>query len=1190
MSRKKHIDQLDLFSPFPPRGEGDSGESGGSVESVGELSLPEGLRLERNLAILAGAGAGKTYSLITMCLHLLSGARRDFAPISCAELGLLTFTEKAADEMRSRLRERLDALAEGRADEPALKDSFEAAGLQFPQPRRWRAIRDELGAATIGTFHSLCTQLLRRAPPNSGFFPHFELLDERDARALLHDLVERTLLARVERGSLLRTLVQEIGFGRLVEGLVPIATRIREEGVRPDYVQVADGPTLRALFTRELEALKAAIRAAPATKPQQRERHPQAVRVVSALSWDTVESGLQDLADALKKVQGWQPLRDAAEALSQIYGACLVAPFEAEVRELLVDIATAHEGALSSRGVLDFTGLLVQARNLLRDHPEARAEAQRRFKALLVDEFQDTNRLQLELVLLLAEQRQGAPRPVSQAFEDQHREIIQLPQQRGFLAVVGDRKQSIYEFRGADVSVFEVMARAIEANGGGRAYLRHSRRSTAPLLGALNAGFTQVLGPASASSPPADFEVVYVPAHDDLEAVRSRAPAGVPLLQLEDSRPEPEDATADTRRAADAEAVARALGHGLSGAWTVLEGKDELERPARGGDVAMLFQRFTQLEVYRQALVRNGVRHRVVRGRGFYGAQEIVDLASLLAVLADPADALSLSAVLRSPLVGLTDAQWVSLAKPRDASGRWGLDARRLLLGDEADVPPAVASFRQRYRALRDERDRLGLRALLRVVLEVFEYRVSVAASPFGEQALANLDKLLVLATTRERRGVGVSAFARELLELADDAPKEAQGEVIDELDLEAVTLCTVHQAKGLEWPIVVLPDLATLPRNETAALRFDRTMGLSVVRPRGVVDLRSRSATEISQQLTRRARAENLRLLYVAMTRARDRLVLGLRPAKPQANTWAADLAAFFALRVSGERPEHLDIATLLPRRPELPPEHPGSREEVTALLERVRAPTVGSPASMVLPVTQLQDLVACPRRFHFVHQIGLSERSGSFEQAPEASGDEDVRARGTAAHRLLGLTPLWVEGTAGLTSTLRELRRSEGLDRLVGDDVLGWVERFWNSNFGRSLTTATVHRELPFALSLGRVVLRGQIDLLVIQPGGAVVIDYKTSTLPPAGLEPYRFQLGCYALAAQRFCGGPVRAGIVFLRDESPEPHFLPDFEPTQLVAPLGEESRRLAQSQRTGIWEGRPRDRCEALGCGYVYRCHP
>ena len=1171
------------------------------AQGEGEIELPAGLRLERNLAILAGAGAGKTYSLVTMCLHLLGGARTGFAPLAPAELGLLTFTEKAADEMRSRLRERLDALAEGKGDEPALRESFEAAGLPFPQARRWRAIRDELGAATIGTFHSLCTQLLRRAPPNTGVTPHFELLDERDARALLRDLVERTLLARIERETPLRTLVAEIGFGRLVEGLVPIATRIREEGVRPDYVQVADGPTLRAQFESELLSLKALLRNAPVRTPSQRDRHPTAMRAVLKVSWDTFEAANRELKDALTKVHDWGPIRDAAELLAQTYAACIVAPFEAEVRELLVDIATAHEEALASRGVLDFTGLLVQARNLLRDYAEARIDAQNRFKALLVDEFQDTNRLQLELVLLLAEKREGRARPISKAFEAQHLEIVQLPQEPGFLAVVGDRKQSIYEFRGADVSVFEVMARAIEVNGGGRAYLRHSRRSTAPLLSALNAGFTQVLGPGAASSPPYDFEVVYVPAQDDLSAVRQSAPRGVPLLQLENSKLGDVKLNAEEQRAADAEAVARALSHGLAGGWTVVDGKQEVERPARGGDVAMLFQRFTQLEVYRQALVRHGVRHRVVRGRGFFGAQEIVDLASLLAVLADPGDAISLSAVLRSPLVGLTDNEWVSLAKPRAGTKRWRLDARDLLLplpsGEgRGEGQTRLDLFRKRYAALRSERDRLGLRSLLRVVLEVFEYRVSVAAGPFGEQALANLDKLLVLASQRESAGVGVSAFARELLELADDAPKEAQGEVIDELDLEAVTLCTVHQAKGLEWPIVVLPDLTTTLRNETAAVRFDRTMGLSISRPRGTTDFQSRSAADITRQLARRSRAENLRLLYVAMTRARDRLVLGLRPPTAQANTWAQELTAFFALRVSGERPEHLDVASVAPKRPELPPASASSRSEVDALISQVRSPGESTTASIVLPVTQLEDLMACRRRFHFANQVGLIEDTIHLEgDTTPRSDDEDVRARGTALHRLLELTPLDAVGTPGLHAALKQVRDSAALP--VKNEAITWVERFWNTDFGRSLAHADVHRELPFALRLAgnegpSLVLRGAIDLLVVTPGELIVIDYKTSVRPPEGAEPYRFQLGCYALAAQRFLPGSrkVRAGIVFLLEESPDPQFLTELETPVLSRALVEETRGLAESQRTGHWPGRPRARCEAIGCGYVYRCHP
>ncbi|MFZ5442827.1 MAG: UvrD-helicase domain-containing protein [Myxococcota bacterium] len=1167
------------------------------AEEDSEVALPEGLRLEQNLAILAGAGAGKTYSLVTMCLHLLGGARTGFEPISCAELGLLTFTEKAADEMRSRLRERLDRLATGAADEPVLRDSFEAAGVPFPSPRRWRAIRDELGGATIGTFHSLCTQLLRRAPPNSGVSPHFELLEERDARMLLRDLVERHVLARVERGSPLRTLVAELSFGRLIEALVPIATRIREEGVAPDYVKVADGPTLRAQFETRLASLRARALALQPKTAHQREQLEAFRRAVTRATFETFEADYAALSSATYRAHApVSELKELTEQLSQLYAAVILAPFEAEVRELLVEVSTAHEEALVTRGVLDFTGLLVQARNLLRDSPEARRDAQARFKALLVDEFQDTNRLQLEIVLLLSEKRSGAPRPVSQAFEQQHREIVRMPQEPGFLAVVGDRKQSIYEFRGADVSVFEVMAKAIEASGGGRAYLRHSRRSTAPLLEVLNRGFTVAMGPAAVASPALDFEVVYRPEHDDLRAVRDDAPSGLPLVQLVDARVPPERPTAEALRAADAEAVARAIAWGLAGNWMV-SGKDG-ERVARGGDVAVLFQRFTQLETYRQALVRCGVRHRVVRGRGFYGAQEVVDLACLLAILADPEDALALSAVLRSPLVGLPDAEWISLARPGPGATRWGLDARAVLLGEASAGSAAVDEFRARYRVLRSERDRLGLRALLRVALDTFEYRVAVAAAPFGEQALANLDKLLVLATAREKQGVGVAAFARELLELADDAPKEAQGEVVDELDLDAVTLCTVHQAKGLEWPIVVLPDLATAPRGETAAVRFDRLHGLGIVRPKGVTELRSHSAVNITGALTRRARAEHLRLLYVAMTRARDRVVLGLRHPSAQANTWARDAESFFALSVTGERPEQLEVSTLPLLKPPAAPRS-ASTADVDALVRRVRTPLRAASRALVLPVSQLQDHASCPRRYHLAHQVGLLERSRlGGELDGEELSTEDVRARGVAVHRLLELTPLSALASPSLPALLRELRRSQGLERLVGDDVLVWIERFWRTDFARALTPETVLRELPFVLRLEHeagpaLVLRGQIDLLVVLQNELLVIDYKTSTMPPAGLEPYRFQLACYALAARRFVNDsrrPVRAGVVFLQEQSPEPVFFPSLELASFSASLVAEAQALELAQRTGAWSGRPRNICESLGCGYLSRCHP
>jgi ATP-dependent helicase/nuclease subunit A len=1158
-----------------PQGQFDFGDAPVGADEQGEVALPAGLRLHRNVAIFAGAGAGKTYSLVTMCLHVLGGARVGFAPLSCAELGLLTFTEKAASEMRSRLRQRLEQLAQGTGDEPDLVESFAAARLPFPSPRRWRRVRDELGMATMGTFHSLCTQVLRRAPPEAGIVSNFELLEEREAKGLMRDLTERLLVGHVDRGTPLKGLVAELGIGRLSERVLPLVARIREEGLDPRSVVVSDAAAVRAQFETELRSLREQVLALETTTEKQRQQLNAFTEVLERITFDSLpvewEAWAASVAGARNEVGA---LRDRQKLLSRLHVAAAMAQLEQWVREWVVEVTSAYETTLVSRGVLDFTGLLVQARTVLRDFPLARRAAQGRFRALLVDEFQDTNRLQLELVLLLSEQRDGGPREVRT-----HQSIVALPQERGFLAVVGDRKQSIYEFRGADVSVFEVMAQAIERNGGGRAYLRHSRRQSPPLVKCLNAGFTEALGPHPDGRQPADFETVYQPQHDDLIAVRTHGPSGPPVLQLVDSTVGKEDLKAAQRRAVDANAVAAALSHGLAGAWTVMKTPSE-ERPAEGPDVAVLFQRFTHLEIYRQALVRFGVPHRVVRGRGFYAAQEVVDLASFFAILSDCQDSISLSAVLRSPLVGLTDAQWVSLAQPRGKRAQWALDAESVLWGANDGGLEAVRVFQDRYRALSAERANVGLAAMLRLTLSIFEYPVAVAASPFGEQALANLEKLQELAHRREQQGMGLPEFSQELLELADESPQEAQGEVVDEMDHRAVTLCTVHQSKGLEWPIVVLPDLNIAPRAETAPIRFDRHWGLAVAPPKGRLGWSSLSVERISDQLKLRARAEHLRLLYVAMTRARDVVVLGVRPEAPGKDTWAKDLESF-------EAPGTLDVASLAP-----PSALTDSRDveadavALDALVSNVRQPLSQASKTMVLPVTHLQDYQLCPQRFRLAHHWGLAEKNDAPQSLDEPSRE--------AVRRLLEATPLALIGRPTMRAALTDLRTAWRLERALTDESLGWVENFWNTAFARGLTADSVQRAVPFALRFEgqpSAVLHGQVDVLISGSAELVVLCVVTEPPCQVGVERYRFQLGCAAVAAQRWAGQrlPVRAGVVFLTEPSPEPRFLDALPLEAFEAEVLACAAQTELSQVTGQWETRARAACEAVGCGFTYRCH-
>lgn len=1208
------------------------------------MKAPEPFALERNLALTAGAGAGKTYSLITLCLHLLGGAREDGVALRPSQLCLLTFTDKAASEMRTRLRKRLDGLATGESGdqhETELRASFARYNRPFPKPDFWRQVRDDLGAASIGTFHSLCIHLLRRAPAGFGVEPGFEILDERDAAQLVSDVAERVVLEALERGDpAVSELCRELNFGDhgraagLVGYLCFVLRKAREEGQALDGIGISDPAEARRQFDEALAAVKAsASRAVALDFGHKRRFQGQLSACMAALEALTFEDfparfpavrrameaeplfkrQQKELGDALKEmVYGAMGKGSEVVGLREHYGACQVVVYEDAFRKLLAELAARHREALGKGAAMDFSELLIRTRDLLRDHPLVRREVQERMRALLVDEFQDTNRLQLEMVTLLAEQREGAPRQVSADG------VLGLPLEPRFLCVVGDRKQSIYEFRGADVSVFGLLARQIEAQGGEQRPLKVNRRSSPKLLSFFNGFFSRVLRPQGAEAR--DFEVVYEPERDDLEAFRAqRANGGIERIVYEPAE------TIHECRQLDADAVARRIRQLLAPKGGLrIEGEDKTLRRPKGSDIALLFRRFSYLEVYRHALIKHGIPHRVVRGRGFYGAQEVLDMASLLALVADEKDVISLAAVLRSPLVALSDA---SLFKVALAGGR-KLSMEVLRRGDFGDfsLPPAelarLGRFVVLFDRLRRERDRLGIRVMLQVALEETGYRVAVAGTPYGEQALANLEKLLELAARRDARNTGdCAAFAAELLELADADPTEAQADILDAGDPRAVQLLTIHQAKGLEWPIVFVPDMAVAPRSESARILFDRRLGLAikpwVAGETGVG--RSPRLVRVADELHQRESAEHRRLLYVALTRARDHLVLSGQ-AKRQARTWR-ELLDRALEEESALRALVTDVPLdSLPDGTWTPPPEQGSllidgMERVEAAERRVRAPAPLSPASAVFPVTQLQDYVLCPRRYFYAHQVGLAELNARLAPADEGEDEGaggrsagDRRLRGTLAHLLLEQVDLELVG--GPEPKLRE--HLEGLLWLEGHDpkdprskeIVDWALGFLRTPFAARLKAAgraRVHRELPFVLRLGgkdgrlALHLRGQIDLLFEdEQGGATVIDYKSSVRHAEGLAPYAFQLDCYALAARNFVreGVPIRTGIAFLREPDPGP----DLRPIATAAQLDQMEERLVASavrllanSRSHDWPGLERTQCQALGCGFMYRCH-
>ncbi|AGC44325.1 ATP-dependent DNA helicase UvrD [Myxococcus stipitatus DSM 14675] len=1214
---------------------------------------PSLLALERNLALMAGAGAGKTYSLVTMTLHLLAGAREAGAALRPARLCMLTFTDKAAAEMRSRVRQRLDGLAQGEArldQEVELRASLERLERPFPLPEVWRKLREELNSATVGTFHSLCGQLLRRAPPAVGIDPSFEVLDELEASSLVQDVCERVVLDALEAGDAqVRELCQELGFSGsgfsdgLVAALVSVYGKLREEGLRAASAAVGDVAAAREEFDEALTeclrlcadaraldaksewgsllgALEKALHGMTAENFQKGDRYPW-LRACFATDTRNIARLSKGAAGPVRELY-WRIYKaksgGTVRMLVEAWAAWHTAPFEATFRELLGRVETRHDAEFSRRNVFDFTSLLVKARDLLRDHPEFRRQVQERVGALLVDEFQDTNRLQLELVLLLAERREEGPRELTPDADL----VSALPLEPAFLCAVGDRKQSIYEFRGADVSVFSRLAKKVEDEGGTRGFLQHNRRSVPGLLSFFNHAFAGMLVAAD-SQAPRPFEVIYVPEEDDLSPVRAsltEAPV-VERLHLE------EQETAGDLRWLDADCMARRLRILLApGALpSVAREEGEGARPARGGDVAMLFRTFTHLEVYRQALIRHGVPHRVLRGRGFYGAQEVLDLASLLSLLADAEDSLAFAAVLRSPLVGLSDASLFQLAGEQPLS----LTSPRLTDPSVLEALPEqdrerLEGFLSALPALRRERDRLGVRELLLAALDLTGYREALAGSPYAEQASANVEKLLSLASRRDERGTGgCVAFARELRMLAESTPNEAQADLLDAGDPRAVQLLTIHRAKGLEWPVVVVPGMGGRRRSTSARAHFERSHGIAL-RPwvtDSVESYTSNRFEAVKQELKSREDAEYRRLLYVALTRAKDLLILsGGEEPRSGKDSWWHLVDARLEDVATRELVTDVDVDDL---PPPADPEPPGPEvlaragARVEAALLRVRGGSLEmseAPGRISVPVGAVQDFLLCPRRFHYVHRLGLRGAAWPWETPtrtepllvepdgwmPTKSPDALVREllRG-ADLRLCAARDVDVtERRAHLESLLRTagmLPEEEGMEA-----VLGTVERFLRTDFALALAESPargVHRGLSFSLALEEdedLSLEGEVDVLWESPRGeAVLIAYKSGSRHPLGPAAYTHELAALELAARRLVrpGVPVRVGVVFLAEAKPEPEWRGDEEGLEdAAARLAGAARALARGEVRGAWSGRERPTCQALHCGFSEHCHP
>ena len=1020
--------------------------------------------------VSAGAGTGKTSVLVERFVRAVCEQGLDVE-----SLLVITYTRKAAGELRARIR----------------------AGLQ---DRGRHDLARRLDGAWISTIHGFCSRLLRAHPFPVGLDPRFHELADDQAAVLRGEAFERALASSCaardpERLRLLATYGAQ-GLRKMLTG---VYETLRSAG-RDLRLELGE----HAGVGERLAELQAAARQLGAD-PQATERQLAAATAALALSANPEQLLDLDLPATGDRAAEFRAARDRLQqaALEEL------AARDSELLQELLDLfATEYAAAKQRESAVDFEDLQLFARDLLRDDEQVRQAEQLRFRSIMVDEFQDTNRLQCDLIDLL---RHGTC------------EVF----------FVGDEFQSIYGFRHADVAVFRERRQAAAQ----RLPLTRNYRSRPEVLAAVNYLFGDEFGdgyqPLAASGEFAD--PVF----------------GHPVeLLVSDKHAYREAGT--SWREGEARTIARRVRELVdSGA-------------AACGEIVLLFAAGTDAEQYESALRAEGLPTYRATGRGYFGQQQVVDLLAYLRLLHNRYDDEALATVLASPFVGVSNDALVLI---RRHAGR-----RPLYSGIERTLPDAlseddgrlVRAFKQRFERLVAASARTSLERLCDEIVAAHDYDLAVLARWDGKRRYANLRKLMRLARSYEEvRGADLEGFVKFIRD--QEAVGAAQLEAVSEEEgADAVRLLTIHAAKGLEFKVVIVADAgrdtAGAPSTDEILVRPDGSFGFRVIHPtsgkrKGVFDYDA-----VREAEKREDRAERLRLYYVAMTRAIDRLivsgaidleraqdretpigwVLGRLAAHDEIERASAPVElergdARFLLTVDrGVRaePEHIEVVAEdgqlalfaeLPsspaprgyRLPELAPPPP-------APLHRVRR----------LSYSALALFERCSYRYYAERVAGLREERG----ARTGVGEGGLRATevGDAVHRLLEVVDLAAPVPPGLEDvrTWYPSVTGEELER-IGTFVRSYCE---SELAARIATLRGALPERPFAFEHDGVLLHGRLDVLWREGSRALVLDYKTNSLEEGTPEEivehdYRLQRLVYALACFRAGADEVEVVYHFL-----------------------------------------------------------
>ncbi len=949
-------------------------------------------KLDQNLVVVAGAGTGKTHSLVQRIVALITTGRASMGGIAA-----ITFTEAAAAELNARIGETLERAAED--------DSLG----QAERARCKRAV-EELDQAAIQTLHSFAGSLLRERPLEAGLPPGFTIRDEFAAEIAFEERWSQWLDAALDDPGAQRALRPALVEGMTLDHLRKIAVS----------------------FHRNYDLIAAAAFDTPANRAAQ-------------------EAG---------------------------------APTLVPVLQLLQRFALDYAGARRHAGEVEFLDLLVLARNLLRDSLPARDHFRARYTHILIDEVQDTDPIQAEIAMFLAEEA-----PARAAAANRPADWRAVQPEAGKLFIVGDPKQSIYRFRRADIQQVDQMQRAV---GGDQVLLSQNFRSLFPIIDWVNRLFARWMdeGEAQAAYAP----LTPLPDQHDPPPVRCMGE------EIEGNAPEV--------REQEAVWIAAAIQTAIAEGWLVRSEETEGElRPAEYNDICVLMPRrlgFNALEI---AFEDAGIPYRLESASMIYETQEVRDLLNCLAAIDDPTDQVAVVAALRSPAFACSDADLLAFVEagsnfdyladsdPPPGNVTAALNALKAFHELRRWTAPAalieqfVRDRRLRELAL-DERQWRGRWQRYNFLID--RARAFAAA---GETSL----RAYISWTTRQR-----------------EEQARALETAVQESDEGAVRVMTVHAAKGLEFPILVLAGLGAGANNQRDPVLFDRINGQVEVNVGSKdVPLQTAGYAELLATEKEREEEEKVRVNYVAATRARDHLIVSLYHNKRGRNSAAARIAEFMQGADHLWQPFH-PTPLPVPPAPESGDDATAPDRDTAEAREQWEEERAAVYAARARPVAAAATRIA---------QEAKEEQDIPDEPWRRGRAGTNI---GRAVHAVLQVVDL--RTGENLDDIARAQAAAEGVPDRAGEITRLVRGALASPLVQRALDSNRYWRETPVAGPVGNGIVEGFIDLLFEEEDGFVIVDFKTDALSSddsmeKAISRYRLQGGAYALALTQAAGVSVK-----------------------------------------------------------------